>query len=199
MHSKTFFLLFIVLITTSSFAQTKDSVLYNKLGDFDMARFYNESQAAIRIGESILTDTAKLTPKARVSFYGRLAKLYEDGGQGEKAMIYYAKVIAAVPDYYVAQRAYGYLADSVAEEIHLKIYQLKNDDPSRNTLFEQYKKGVLKALPHLEKAQACDPNDQDMDMIRALYQNIHAEQQLAALNNRLSALSKNCVDILSDE
>ena len=198
MFKNTFFIL-LLFVTVTSFAQTKDSVLYNKLGDFDMARFYNESQTAIRIGESILADTAKLTPKALVSFYGRLAKLYEDNEQGEKAMIYYAKVIAAVPDYYVAQRAYGYLADSIAEEVHLKIHQLKSNDPSRNALFEQYKEEVLKALPHLEKAQACDPNDQDMDMIRTLYQNIHGEQQLATLNERLVTLSKNCVDILSDE
>ena len=62
----------------------------------------------------------------------------------------------------------------------------------------QYKKEVLRALPHLEKGQACDPNDDDLDMIRTLYQNIHDDQGLKSLNDRLAALSKNCIDILSD-
>ena len=154
---------------------------------------------AIRLGERILPDTTKLTPKAKTSFFWRMAKLYEDDDQGAKAIIYYEKVVTAVPDYYVAQRALGYLTDSVAEQIHLKLYQLKNNDPSYQSLFESYKKEVLKALPHLEKGQACDPNDDDLDVIRTLYQNIHDEQDLSTLNERLATLSKSCVDILSDD
>jgi tetratricopeptide (TPR) repeat protein len=191
-----FILLFIAAFSTC--AQTADSTLYNKLGDFDLARLYNDNGKALRIGEEILPDTAKLTSKAKISFFGRLAKLYEDDEQTAKAIIYYKKVIAAVPDYYVAQRTLGYLADSAAELIHLKLFRLKRDDPSYKTLFDQYKKEVLKALPHLEKGQACDPNDDDLDMIRTLYQNIHDDEGLKTLSDRLAVLSKNCVDILSD-
>ena len=183
----------------SSNAQTKDSVLYNKLGDFDMARFYNDGSKALRIGEDILPDTAKLTSKAKVSFFWRLAKLYEDDQQNAKAIVYYQKVVDAAPDYYVAQRALGYLIDSASEEMHLKLYQLNNSDPAYKSLFESYKNEVLKALPHLEKGQACDPDDDDLDLIRTLYQNIHDEQALNTLNARLTALSKNCIDILSDD
>jgi tetratricopeptide (TPR) repeat protein len=199
MLSRAFFLW--ILLSIGAFAvhaQTADSALYNKLGDFDLARLYNDNGKALRIGEEILTDTAKLTPKAKISFFGRLAKLYEGDKQTAKAIIYYEKVVAAVPDYYVAQRALGYLADSAAEEIHLKLFRLKRDDPSYNTLFDQYRKEVLKALPHLEKGQACDPNDDDLDMIRTLYQNIHDDEGLKTLSDRLAVLSKNCVDILSD-
>lgn len=192
------FLLLFGLITLSSRAQTTDSLLFNKLGDFDLARFNNDQGGAMRIGESILADTAKLPVKTRTSFFARMAKLYEDDDQNEKAIIYYHKVIAITPDYYVAQRALGYLYDDAAEEIHLKLYITKSDDPAYRSLFDSYKAGVLKALPHLEKAQACDPNDDTLDLIRILYQNIHDEQGLSTLNSRLKISGKNCVDMLSD-
>lgn len=192
------FLSFALMILSAQ-AQTKDSLLFNKLGDFDLARLYNDGNKAIRLGESILPDTTKLTRKAKTSFFWRMAKLYEDDDQGTKAIFYYEKVVAAAPEYYVAQRALGYLIDSVAEEIHLKLYQIKNSDPSYHALFENYKTEVLKALPHLERAQACDPNDDNLDMIRTLYQNIHCEQKLNTLNDRLINWSKNCADILSED
>jgi tetratricopeptide (TPR) repeat protein len=195
---KTFLIISLCIVAFAVRAQTTDTALYNKLGDFDLARLYHDNGKALSIGEEILPDTAKLTSKAKVSFFGRLAKVYEDGEQSKKAIIYYQKVIAVVPDYYVAQRALGYLADSAAEEIHRKLYRLKQNDPSYKTLFDQYKEEVLRALPHLEKGQACDPNDDDLDMIRTLYQNIHDDQGLKSLNERLAALSKNCIDILSD-
>ena len=193
------FLLLFVLLALSVQAQTiTDSVLFNKLGDFDLARFNNDQGEAMRIGESILTDTAKLSIKMRTNFFARMAKLYEDDDQNIKAITYYQKVIATTPDYYVAQRALGYLYDDEAEEIHLKLYITKSDDPAYRSLFDSYKARVLKALPHLEKAQACDPNDDSLDLIRILYQNIHDEQGLNSLNTRLKNEGKNCVDMLSD-
>lgn len=197
MLRNTFLLLLFIGLTLLSNAQTADT-LFNKLGDFDLARFNNDGSDAIRIGEDILRDTAKLAPKTRTSFFGRLAKLYEDDGQDAKAMLYYQKVVAAVPDYYVAQRALGYLYDKEAEEVHLKLYQIKSDSPAYKSLFEDYKKRVLKALPHLEKAQACDPDDDTLDLIKTLYQNIHDEQGLKSLSNRLQDMSKHCIDILTD-
>jgi tetratricopeptide (TPR) repeat protein len=195
---KIVFLVLFGLITLSSRAQTTDSLLFNKLGDFDMARFNNDQVGAIRIAENILPDTAKLAPKTRTSFFARLAKLYDDNDQDAKAIMYYQKVIATTPDYYVAQRALGYLYDDAAEEIHLKLYITKSDDPQYQALFNSYKAGVQKALPHLEKAQACDPNDDSLDLIRILYQNIHDEQGLQSLGSRLKNLGKNCIDVLND-
>jgi tetratricopeptide (TPR) repeat protein len=195
---KIIFLLLFGLVTLLSRAQTTDSLLFNKLGDFDLARFNNDQGEAIRIAESILPDTAKIAPKTRTSFFARLAKLYDDDDQDAKAIIYYQKVIATTPDYYLAQRALGYLYDEAAEEIHLKLYITKSDDPQYQALFNSYKAGVLKALPHLEKAQACDPNDDTLDLIRILYQNIHNDQGLNSLGSRLKNSAKNCIDILSD-
>src|ERR1700743_542882 len=135
----TFLLLLFLAIAFSSLAQKTDSALFNKLGDFDLARFNNEQDKALRIGEEILPDTAKLLEKTRISFFGRLAKLYKDDEQDNKAILYYQKVVAAVPDYYVAQRALGYLYDKIAEGVHLKLYQTKTTDPAYKSLFDNYK------------------------------------------------------------
>jgi hypothetical protein len=192
-------LLFLLLITIalSSRAQIPDT-LFSKLADFDLARFNNDGAGAMRKGQEIMKDTAKLPLKTRTSFFDRMAKLYEDDEQDAKALLFYEKVADAEPNYYVAQRAIGYLYDKEAEATHLKLYQTKKDGPAYNTLFDSYKKGVLKALPHLEKAQACDPDDDTLDLIKILYKNINDEQGLNSLDNRLKDLSKNCIDILSD-
>ncbi len=178
--------------------QTADTAMMNKLGDFDLARFNNDGGLALRLGEQILVDTGKLSAKMRISFFGRLARLYEDDQQDAKAILYYQKVLAAVPDYYVAHRALGYLYEKDAEEIHLQLFQTKRDDPAFQSLTERYKAGVLRALPHLEKAQSCDPDDDTLDLIRTLYENIHDKAKLESLPGRLSALGKNCIDLLSD-
>ena len=146
-----------------------------------------------------MKDTSKLPLKTRTSFFDRMAKLYEDDEQDAKALLYYEKVAAAEPNYYVAQRALGYLYDKEAEEFHLKLYQTKKDDPAYKTLFNSYKQGVLKALPHLEKAQACDPDDDTLDLIKTLHQNINDEQDLKLLDSRLKDMGKNCIDILTDK
>lgn len=198
MFRRIFLLILLISVAVSSRAQSTDSLLFNKLGDFDLARFNNDEAGAIKIGEDILPDTAKLTPKMRISFFDRMAKLYEDNEQDAKAIFYYEKVVAATPQYEVAQRALGYLYDKNAEEIHLKLYQTKTNDPSYQALADSYEKQVQKALPHLEKAEACDPDNSTLDLIKTLYHNIHDEQALNSLNSRLASLGKNCIDLLSD-
>jgi hypothetical protein len=55
-----------------------------------------------------------------------------------------------------------------------------------------------KALPHLEKAQACDPSDDTLEIIKTLYQKLNDQQSLGTLNDRLKQLHTNCIDILND-
>jgi hypothetical protein len=197
MFKRILFFLLLNAVALLSHAQIPDT-LFSKLADFDLARFNNDGAGAMRIGEGIMKDTTKLPLKTQISFFDRMAKLYEDDEQDAKALLFYEKVAAAEPDYYVAQRALGYLYDNEAEEIHLKLYQTKKDDPAYKTLFDSYKKGVLKALPHLEKAQACDPDDDTLDLIKTLLKNINDEQGLKSLDGRLKDLSKSCIDILPD-
>jgi tetratricopeptide (TPR) repeat protein len=164
-----------------AFAQTDAGAVYDKYLDFNLARLQSENDKALELGESIIPDTAKLPAGARVSFYYSIAKLYEDNDRAAKAIPYYEKVIAAVPDYYVAHRALGYLF----------VKDLKETDPG-------YVAKVKKALPHLEKAQACDPSDDTLTLIRSLYINIKDETGLKTLTSRLNQPGKNCIDILND-
>lgn len=191
------FILLLALAAAQANAQTPDSLL-NRLGDFDLARFYNNTDRALVLGERILPDTAKFSLKIRISFFGRMAKLYEDKEQDARAIFYYSKVVAAVPDYYVAQRALGYLYYKDAREKHLKLFAAAKNSPAYPQLFNAYKSAVQKALPYLEKAQACDPSDETLDLIKSLYQNIHDERGLSSLNDRLNGLGKNCIDILTE-
>jgi tetratricopeptide (TPR) repeat protein len=192
-------LLFFISIAALSKAQVADTALLNKLGDFDVAALNGDANSAVVIGEQLLTDTAQMQPKERISFFAKLAKAYEGTEQAAKATFYYEKVAAAEPNYYVAQRALGYLYNDRSEEIQLKLYLTPKDSPAYSTLFDSYSKSVHKSLPYLEKALACDPDDDTLDLVKTLYMNIHDDAGLNSLSSRLSDLSKNCVDLLSDK
>jgi hypothetical protein len=45
---------------------------------------------------------------------------------------------------------------------------------------------IKKALPHLEKAQACDPDDQTLNLIKLLYRNIKDQHGIDTLPARLA-------------
>lgn len=198
MTKRLLFLLSLTFAALIAKAQTADSVLLNKLGDFDMATLSGDANDAVYIGEKILPDTGKMEAKARISFFAKLAKAYEDTEDDAKATLYYEKVAAAEPNYYVAQRALGYIYNDKAEDIQLKLYITPKDSPNYQTLFGSYRKAVMRSLPFLEKAQACDPDDDTLDLIRTLYMNINDEQGLNSLNSRLTELKKNCLDLLSE-
>lgn len=187
MVKKAFLIVFILATSVLTHAQTADEV-YNKYADFNLAMLQNEHDKALDLGEQILPDSAKLPPKTRVSFYNGIAKLYEEDAQSIKAIAYYNRVVAAQPNYYVAHRALGYL--------YIKDIAVKATDMPVDTT---YNAKVKRALPHLEKAQACDPSDDTLTLIKTLYKNIKDQQGLDTLPARLSQFKKNCIDILSDQ
>jgi len=193
MPKKTIILLFILRFIVAAKAQNADTV-YNRYLDFNLERLEGNTSAALKLGENILPNVKLLPDKSRINFYSSLAKLYEDDNQSVEAIPLYELVVAAQPNYYVAHRALGYLYLKPADELYAKL-QASADDKDIATL---YKAAVLKALPHLEKAQACDPSDETLALIKKLYGNIHDDTALQSLSKRLAALSKNCVDILRD-
>ncbi|MFI5159656.1 MAG: tetratricopeptide repeat protein [Sphingobacteriales bacterium] len=199
MVKKILFISLFVLISALTKAQVADTALLNKLGDFDVAALNGDNDGAVAIGEQLLTDTPKMQPKARISFFAKLAKAYESTEQDAKATFYYEKVAAVEPNYYVAQRALGYLYNDQSEEIQIKLYLAPKDSPDYKALFDNYNKAVRKSLPYLEKALACDPDDDTLDLVKTLYMNIHDDAGLNSLVTRLPDLKKNCVDLLSDK
>jgi tetratricopeptide (TPR) repeat protein len=185
-----------VLISFGARAQSADAV-YNQYLDFNLARFQGEEDKLMELGEKLIPVADKLPEKAKVNFYFSMGKIYEDGNQHKKAIPFYEKVAVAVPDYYVAHRALGYLYLEDVKAIEKQLSPA-NDEVTHKKLMEQYKAAVLKTLPHLEKAQACDPSDETLAVIKTLYRNIKDTKGLNTLDTRLKEQSKTCIDILSD-
>ena len=197
MLKKTLLLVFIVLGNLAANAQSADSV-YSQYLDFNLARFQGENDRLMGLGENLLPVADKLPEKARINFYFAIAKIYDDNEQPQKALIYYNKVAVAVPDYYVVHRGLGYIFLAQAKEIRNKLYA-SNDPAVTKKLTEDYNSAARKALPHLEKAQACDPSDETLDEIKSLYMNMKDTEGLNTLDSRLKELSKHCIDILEDK
>jgi len=105
------------------------------------------------------------------------------------AIMYYNRVVAAQPNYYVAHRALGYLY----------IKDISGKPANEVVVDAAYIDKIKKALPHLEKAQACDPDDQTLNLIKLLYRNIKDQHGIDTLPARLAQLKKNCEDLLSSQ
>jgi len=200
MQKRILLLIFSIWTSLAAHAQSPsaDSV-YNRYLDFNLARFQGEQDKVLELGENLLPYAGKLPEKARISFYFSVGKMYEDNDQHSKALPYYEKVAAAVPDYYVVHRALGYLYLENVKEIEGKLNASSNDKTLNAQLTIAYANAVKKALPHLEKAQACDPSDETLAIIKTLYKNIKDQQGLDSLDSRLKALGQNCIDILTDK
>ena len=151
----------------------------------------------MELGEAIIPNAGKLPEKTRINFYFGAGKMYEDNKQPDKALPFYEKVAAAVPDYYVVHRALGYLYLDKAKMVQIMMSSTR-DKAVKDSLFTDFLKAAKKALPHLEKAQACDPSDDTLNIIRDLYAEINDAAGLNSLTGRLKQLSKDCMDILSD-
>jgi tetratricopeptide (TPR) repeat protein len=200
MFKKIMVSVFMTLAGFAARAQTPsaDSV-YNQYLDFNLARFQGEQDKILELGENLLPHAGKLPEKARISFYFYAGKMYEDNGEPKKALPLYEMVAAAVPDYYVVHRALGYLYLADATEIATKLNAATKDAALNRQLAADYANAVRKALPHLEKAQACDPSDETLGIIKTLYKNIKDDKGLNSLDARLKELSAHCIDILTDK
>jgi tetratricopeptide (TPR) repeat protein len=197
MFKKYIILLISTFLTVGLHAQDAKSV-YDHYLDFNLARLQGETKAALDIGVILLDDVDSLPAKSRISFYNSMGKLCEDNGQPERATPYYEKVIAAVPNYYVAHRALGYIYLAPANDLFSELQGSKRTDANYAHVKEAYKAAATKALQHLEIAQACDPGDDTLLIIKTLYKNMGDTTSIGTLNERLAKLTKNCLDILSD-
>ncbi len=194
---KTVFVFLLIVSCTSTQAQYNSKV-YNLYLDFNEAQSKNETAKAMLKADSILHSLEKLPIKAQTSFYRRLAKLYEDQHQSDKAIIYNEKVLQAEPNYYVSHRALGYLYLLQIDYWIGKMNEAKNNSAEHQKYQSQYFKVLKTALPHLEKAEACDHDDATLTLIKSLYQKLNDKASLASLDNRLKLLKAHCVDLLTE-
>jgi tetratricopeptide (TPR) repeat protein len=191
-------LLLMLFASSLLYAQLPSKTAYEQYLDFNLLRLQGEHAASLDMGVALLDSVDKLPAKSRISFYNSLAKLYEDQDQPERATPYYEKVTAAEPKYYVAHRALGYIYLNPANDIFAKLTATKPNTPAYTRLKGEYVAAATKAIKHLEVAQACDPSDDTLTIIKTLYKNIGDTASVDTLDERLKALSKDCLDILSD-
>src|SRR5476651_1570218 len=123
-----FVLLFLICPGLSLHAQApKDT--YERYLDFNLARLAGDTEGALNMGEALLDSVNALPEKSRVSFYNSMGKLYEDSHLPQSAAKYYEKVTVAVPNYYVAHRALGYIYLATATDLFETLSGRKKTDP----------------------------------------------------------------------
>jgi len=178
--------------------QSIDTV-YNQYLDFNLARFQNDQDNMVILGEALIPNADKLPASARVNFYFAIGNIYEHDGQIAKALSYYEQVVAYVPDYYVVHRALGYLYIEKAKAIEKRMALPLIDSKQKEQLEKEYHATIKAALPHLEKAQACDPSEETLQLIKQ-YETLNGNfKALKSLPERLKMLSHKCIDILMDQ
>jgi tetratricopeptide (TPR) repeat protein len=194
---KTVFIFLLMIAIAPVYAQYNTRV-YNQYLDFNEAQFKNQPNIALQKADSILSSSEKLPAKAQIIFNRGLAKLYEDQNQPEKAIMYNEKVIAAVPDYFVSHRALGYLYLLPTNQLIAEMEKAKNSANEHQKYQQQYFTMLKKALPHLEKAEACDHDDETLNLIKNLYQKLNDKAGLTGLDGRLKQLKTHCIDLLTE-
>lgn len=193
-------ILFVFLLGFSfkGFSQKPISELYTS---YTIIRTTETSKpAAIEIALSLLQRSTELTNTqiANVNFH--LGRLYEEVLEEDKAIPYYEASLKLAPDYYVTHRA---LANIYLKQSTPIVQKMNEAGKAQQTavygqLFATYKKLILKALPHFEKAQACDADEQTLQQITNLYKNIKDTTSMATLPTRLKSMAVTCVDLLDD-
>lgn len=190
-------LLLLLLLPATLYAQAPESA-YEQYLDYNLLRFEGNTVKAFNMGKQLLDSADKLPANTRISFFYSIGKLYEDNKEPEKATPLYEQVAAAAPNYYVVHRALGYIYLQQLNQLQAKLDAAPKNTVDYTNLKAAYKTEALKVLPHLEIAQACDPSDETLGIIKTLYTNIGDSKALNTLNERLAAISKNCLDILND-
>jgi tetratricopeptide (TPR) repeat protein len=190
--------LILFILSTIALHAQKVNPIYEKYLDFNLTRLQGDNAAALDMGVAIVDSVNDLPPKARISFYNSMGKLYENNEQSERAIPYYEKVTIAEPHYYVAHRALGYIYLTATNNLYEQLIAFKQTDPKYKRLHDEYKAMATKTIKHLEIAQACDPSDPTLAIIKMLYETIGENSALSTLDERLKIISKDCLDILSD-
>ena len=193
-------ILFFLLLVSFSNAYSQNSIaeLYRT---YTVIRTANDNKlAAIDLAQSILKRSSELTNSQIANLNFNLGRLNEETKEEEKAIPYYEESLKLAPDYYVTHRALGNIYLKKSQPLIQKMNEAGNAKQMDvyGKLFQEYKRLILKSIPHLEKAQACDPDEQSMQQIKNLYKNIKDLTSINTIDERLKKLSVSCVDLLDD-
>ena len=189
---------FLLISFSKGYSQQSIADLYRS---YTVIRTANDNKlAAINIALDLLKRSSELTNTQIANLNFNLGRLYEETKQVELATPYYEESLKLAPDYYVTHRALGniYLKKSfpIAQKMNDAGKAQQTDVYAK--LFAEYKKMISKVIPHLEKAQACDPDEQTLQQLKNLYKNIKDATAFSTLDERLKKLAVTCVDLLED-
>ncbi|WP_231427882.1 tetratricopeptide repeat protein [Pedobacter sp. Leaf250] len=183
-----------------TFSQTKS--IKDLYWDYAQIRMEDSERAqAITLAEALIKRTPELTKTQFGNVSYHLGRLYEETGETEKAIPHYEQAIKITPGYYVPYRALGFIFIKKANAIGSKMNEAaKAKDAKLSTeLYGQYKAIALKALPNLEKSQACDPDEETKNIILNLYRSLKDNASILSLDDRLKSKSSACISLLEDE
>ncbi len=191
---KAFTILLLVFCASLANAQT----VYDDYVEFNAAYIQNKTVVALNLGNKILAGKEKLPAKAETNFFAKMGNLCESAGNDEQATAYYSKVLLAEPDYFTAHRALGYLYLKQVNVLGKKVNASMGNKAEYDKNRIAYKKCIEQCLRYLEKSQACDPDDQTLNIIKSLYHSLKDEAKFNTLEDRMKPLRQNCVSLLTD-
>jgi len=189
---------FAVLITQFAYAQKQD--IKDLYFDYLQVRMdADEKPEAKTKAIALLQRSSELTKTQLGNVNYHLGRLYEEDGEIEKAVPYYES-IKITPGYYVPYRALGFMYYKKCAELGKKLSEIDKsvNGNSYKKASDELKALSLKTAKYLEKSQACDPDDETLDMIKVLYKNLKDDKALTTIRERLKALSADCVTLLED-
>lgn len=184
-----------IFFSNTAFSQTPVDQYY----DFSLHLSEGDAEKAMIIAEKLIPSATNLSKKQQAIFYFKLARLYEDSKNTQQAINFYEKSLALEANYYVPHLALGYLYLSKANAIATKITAEKNNPTLHKRYQTEYKAFLRRAVPHLEKAMACDPNDQVLASIKNAYLALNDTSTFKSLDSRIDELNKNCVTVLTED
>ena len=169
--------------------------------DFTVYRTTKGSEENIAKIKVLLTQKDNLTEKQVANAQYHLGRMFEEIGDVENALVYYKEALKGEPNYSVMHRAMGFIYLNKTKPF---VKQMNEATASKNVMansaaFEKYKAMVKNALPHLEKYQACEPDEETLSIINNLYKSIKEIPAASVLSSRLQSMSVNCVSLLEDE
>lgn len=169
--------------------------------DFKVAKSIKEDSAkTLIVILELLKREKELAPGQIANLEYHAGGTYEDMGQPDSAIAHYENSLKAEPNYFVIHRALGFIYLEKSKTLVAKMNEAnKNKDSTGNAkAFLEYKALVKKAIPYLEKYQACDADDDTLEIITNLYKSIKETDGIATLPGRLKSLGVTCVSLLED-
>ena len=192
---KHFYIVLLILLSNASFSQD----VLDRYDQFGGAVTNGQEAEAFDLAEKILPEVASLSPRQQAIFYYKLAGLHEGKQHQKEAIDFYQRSLKLEPDFYVPHLALGYLYLGLVNDLARHVNAEKKDAARQAKYKNEYNAHLRKALTYLEKAMACDPNEEALKIIKNGYKTLKDPASLSSLDVRLEEFAKSCLSILAED